>query len=209
MPLGSTQPGMYHRGKGSRNVGLTTVPHSWADYIEIWVPKPPRTLRACPVLYGIFYLCVSDSARPNGLPYFNSRPSPTCKLGKATIVIVKEVAVLTLSVWMNHDNFDSEKFLSWWHVPLLIYERPEATPADPNSEEKRRRHGLCGWNLVSSVNQCCLLILSLLILHWSAGPNNMTQQSPNSVDSLNVSDNRCINWSSPMLRWSWSLSEAE
>jgi len=37
-------------GKGGRCVGLTTLPPSWADCLEIWEPHPPRTLRAIPGL---------------------------------------------------------------------------------------------------------------------------------------------------------------
>jgi hypothetical protein len=35
-------------GKGGRCVGLTPLPHSYADCLEIWEPRPPGTLRACP-----------------------------------------------------------------------------------------------------------------------------------------------------------------
>jgi len=35
-------------GKGDRCVGLITLPPSCADSLEIWEPKPPGTLRACP-----------------------------------------------------------------------------------------------------------------------------------------------------------------
>jgi len=34
--------------KGGRCVGLTTLPPSCADCLEIWEPQPPGTLRACP-----------------------------------------------------------------------------------------------------------------------------------------------------------------
>ena len=38
-------------GKGGRCVGLTTLPPSYADCLEIWEPQPPGgTLRACPGL---------------------------------------------------------------------------------------------------------------------------------------------------------------
>jgi hypothetical protein len=37
-------------GKGSCCVGLTTLPPSNADCLEIWKPRPPGTLRACPGL---------------------------------------------------------------------------------------------------------------------------------------------------------------
>jgi len=39
------------RGKGGRCVGLTTLPPSCADCLEIWESQPPGTLRACPGLY--------------------------------------------------------------------------------------------------------------------------------------------------------------
>jgi hypothetical protein len=37
--------------KGGRCVGLTTLPPSCADCLEIWEPQPPGTLRACLGLY--------------------------------------------------------------------------------------------------------------------------------------------------------------
>ena len=37
-------------GKGGRCVGLTTLPPSCADCLEIWEPQPPGTLWACPGL---------------------------------------------------------------------------------------------------------------------------------------------------------------
>ena len=37
-------------GKGGRCVGLTTLPPSCADCLEIWEPQPPGTPRACPGL---------------------------------------------------------------------------------------------------------------------------------------------------------------
>jgi hypothetical protein len=36
--------------KGGRCVGLTTLPPSCADCLEIWELQPPGTLRACPGL---------------------------------------------------------------------------------------------------------------------------------------------------------------
>jgi hypothetical protein len=43
-------PGIIPGGKGGRYVGLTTLPPSCADCLEIWEPQPPGTLRACPGL---------------------------------------------------------------------------------------------------------------------------------------------------------------
>jgi len=37
-------------GKGGRCLGLTTLPLSCADCLEIWEPQPPGTFRACPGL---------------------------------------------------------------------------------------------------------------------------------------------------------------
>ena len=37
-------------GKGGRCVGLTTLPPSCADFLEICEPQPPGNLRACPGL---------------------------------------------------------------------------------------------------------------------------------------------------------------
>ena len=36
--------------KGGQCIGLTTLPPSRADCLEIWEPQPPGTLRACPGL---------------------------------------------------------------------------------------------------------------------------------------------------------------
>ena len=38
------------KGKGGRCVGLTTLPPSCADCLEIWEPQTPGTLRVCPGL---------------------------------------------------------------------------------------------------------------------------------------------------------------
>ena len=37
-------------GKGGRCVGLTTLPPSCDDCLEIWGPQPAGTLRVCPGL---------------------------------------------------------------------------------------------------------------------------------------------------------------
>jgi len=59
MALGSTKPltemsiRIISWGKGGRCVGLTTLPPSRADYLEIWEPQPRGTLRP---LQGLLYL---------------------------------------------------------------------------------------------------------------------------------------------------------
>jgi len=37
-------------GKGGRCLGLTILPYSCADCLEIWAPQLPGTLSACPGL---------------------------------------------------------------------------------------------------------------------------------------------------------------
>jgi hypothetical protein len=39
--------------QSGRCVGLTILPPSCADCLEIWEPQPPATLRVCPGLNGI------------------------------------------------------------------------------------------------------------------------------------------------------------
>jgi len=41
---------MFPGGKGGRCIGLTTLPSSCADCVEIWEPQPSEILRACPGL---------------------------------------------------------------------------------------------------------------------------------------------------------------
>jgi hypothetical protein len=42
--------------KGGRCVGLSTLPPSCADCLEIWEPHPPGTLWDCPgLLMGLLY----------------------------------------------------------------------------------------------------------------------------------------------------------
>jgi len=41
---------MFPGGKGGRCVGLTTLPHSCVDCLEILEPQLPGTFRACPGL---------------------------------------------------------------------------------------------------------------------------------------------------------------
>jgi len=56
MTLGLTQPlteintRNISWGKGGWCVGLTTLPPSCTDCLEIWDPQPPGTLWACPGL---------------------------------------------------------------------------------------------------------------------------------------------------------------
>jgi len=54
-------------GKGGRCLGLTTLPPSYADCLEIWEPEPPGALRACPCLKWDFFTFVGDTKSPQTL----------------------------------------------------------------------------------------------------------------------------------------------
>jgi hypothetical protein len=41
-------------GKGGQSVGLTNLPPSCAECLEIWDPQSPGTLRDCPALYRVY-----------------------------------------------------------------------------------------------------------------------------------------------------------
>jgi hypothetical protein len=62
MTLGSTQPqtemstrNISWGGKGGQCVGLTTLPPSCADCLEIWERQPSGTPRACTGQYRIYF----------------------------------------------------------------------------------------------------------------------------------------------------------
>jgi len=51
-------PGIFPGGRGCRSVGLTTLPPSCADLLEMWEPQPLGPLSACSGLYrDCFILC--------------------------------------------------------------------------------------------------------------------------------------------------------
>jgi hypothetical protein len=50
-------PGIFPGFKGDRCLGLTILPPSWADCLEIWEPQPSGTLRPCPGLYRDCCVC--------------------------------------------------------------------------------------------------------------------------------------------------------
>jgi hypothetical protein len=83
MALGSTQPPteMSTRNisweKGGRCVGLTTLPPSFVDCLEIWEPHSPGTLRAClGLLWDCFTVTLLDSTLTDKRFWTGSRNSP-------------------------------------------------------------------------------------------------------------------------------------
>jgi len=58
-------PGIFPGGKVGRCIGLTTLPPLCADFLEIWEPDPPGTLRACP---GLQWDCFTFALHPYATP---------------------------------------------------------------------------------------------------------------------------------------------
>jgi len=54
-------------GKGGRCVGLTTLPSSCADCLEIWKPQTPGNLRACTGIPLPFYECPTKNLHSNNV----------------------------------------------------------------------------------------------------------------------------------------------
>ena len=48
-------PRIFPWSKGGRCVGMTSLPPSWADCLEIWDPRPPGTLSACTGIGSTFF----------------------------------------------------------------------------------------------------------------------------------------------------------
>jgi hypothetical protein len=59
------------RGKGDRCIGLTTLPLSGADFLEIWEPQPPGKLWASP---GLLY--ISLQSVPAIITFMTKEPVP-------------------------------------------------------------------------------------------------------------------------------------
>jgi len=64
MALGSTRPPIEMSarntgGKGGRCVGLTALPPSCADCLEIWEPQPPASVKASSSLYVDCYTTIN------------------------------------------------------------------------------------------------------------------------------------------------------
>jgi hypothetical protein len=60
-------------GKEGRCVGLTTLPPSYADCLEIWEPHHPGTLKACPGLYKDCFQFTSTGIIFNKSQYVNKK----------------------------------------------------------------------------------------------------------------------------------------
>jgi len=58
--------------KGGQCVGLTTLPPSCADCLQIWEPQPPGSLRACPDLLTCFKYSGVTSVLENNSASFQS-----------------------------------------------------------------------------------------------------------------------------------------
>jgi len=102
MALGSTQPptvpGIFPGGKGCRCVGLTTLPPSRADCLEMWEPQPPGTLRDC------FTFIKHHDILPSPSLFSNSRFSrgfPTTYLKEFCISMLDICATVGVNLLMQ------------------------------------------------------------------------------------------------------------
>jgi len=71
-PLTEMSTRNFLEGRGGRCAGLTTLPPSCADCLEIWEPQYPGTLRACP---GLQWGCFTLTSFVTSRRYYNARPS--------------------------------------------------------------------------------------------------------------------------------------
>jgi len=85
------------RGKGGRSFGLTTLPHLYADCVEIWDPKSPGILRVCPDLYWDCFTL--EAERGTALPPGRSRVRYPMVSLECFIDIILPVA---LWLWGRH-----------------------------------------------------------------------------------------------------------
>jgi hypothetical protein len=84
--------------KGGRCVGLTTLPPSFADCLEIWEPQPLGTLRACPGLCR-YCLTLLSLKRPSDVLLFSGPTPRICKTA----------------------NFETAKSEGWVCCTLLLF----------------------------------------------------------------------------------------
>jgi hypothetical protein len=94
-------------GKGGRCVGLTTLPLSCADCLEIWEPQPPGTLRACPGLqWDCFTLFMNNFI-------FVSTIVLLCSYGLLRSLVV-EFSVNQQRVWVVSTGYDLVTLLHYY-----------------------------------------------------------------------------------------------
>jgi hypothetical protein len=94
-------------GKGGWCVGLTTLPPSCADCLEIWEPQPPGTFRDC------FTFCQRSNSEKEGMEIVEVRWSRRCILlwyllfqGYAIGSYSKPtVSIRTLNAWLRYVPF--------------------------------------------------------------------------------------------------------
>jgi hypothetical protein len=105
-------PGIFPVGKGSRFVGVTTLPPSCADCHEIWEPQPPGTLRACAGLYRDFITLQCDYHKPSATGW---NPLVTLLLHRNYLIsdyrqVTEIISVRACKLWMVAQQLPS-------HVP--------------------------------------------------------------------------------------------
>ena len=87
-------PGIFHGCKGGRCVGLTTLPPSCADCLEIWEPKPTGNLKACPGLYRDSFTWSYTTMRTN-----KTRPNISRQIRIAVKLLFGTLCFFVPSMW--------------------------------------------------------------------------------------------------------------
>jgi len=135
-------------GKGCRCLGLTTLPLSCADCLEIWEPQTPGTLRAYPgftfTLPLYIYIYINS---PVTLPIFG------------------------ISVW-HTPNAVCTVLNSWWWT-----ERPSETCRVLFQNKINLRYCASGWFYYRNILRCTVLHTSKLLTKTSIFPTISAEKS--------------------------------
>jgi hypothetical protein len=120
---------MFPGGKGDRCVGLTTLPTSSADCLEMWEPQPPGTLRACPGRFT-FYCCLNVTFQAHSNLKKNSDFTPLTFILSAALRKAfrneQRLQILKMTqVWGNAQNITSAHIQELPRIPGT-----ETTPQD-------------------------------------------------------------------------------
>jgi len=102
------------RGKGGRCVGLTALPPSCADCLEIWWPQPPEDLRACT---GFALACFTIKTKLLHF-YFNFEYVPPRKSRASHLLwSISSLCLQVLSIWEPNNTHNT---LCCWCVELVF-----------------------------------------------------------------------------------------
>ena len=112
---------MFPGGKGGRCVGLTTLPPSCADCLEIWEPQFPGTLRACPGLqWDCFTFKVCKSVHHHTIPI--NQPTRCNNFSSLLIDVYVQLNMFRASSCplSGAHNYSSSLWFYRWSVVIAV-----------------------------------------------------------------------------------------